>query len=90
MSSENNGTAESALKDHLALPEGVVLLKKARGPDGVHRFVGATQTGHVYCVAVEHLPSVCACGEFDAVFSGDRAAVEAASKPPAATDTAAV
>lgn len=48
----------------LRLPEGVVLIRKERPPDGVHALLGQVQTGYVYSVDVERAAALCADGEF--------------------------
>lgn len=48
----------------LNMPEGVVLVRKARGPDGIHGVLGMVREGYVYSVAVSQLPALVASGEF--------------------------
>lgn len=58
----------SAVKAALQLPAGEVLIRKVRGPDGTHPWLGYVKTGRVYCLAAAKAAEFCGeAGEFEPV-----------------------
>lgn len=67
----------SPVKAALQLPEGDVLVRKVRGPDGTHDWLGYVKRGRVYCLSADRAAALCAPGgEFEVLedWAGDLAA----------------
>lgn len=70
MKTERGGSngQTSALKAALSLPAGDVLIRKVRGADGTHPWLGYVKTGRVYCLAAARAAEFCGEGsEFEPV-----------------------
>lgn len=82
---KNTTTAAAVASVSITLPDGDVLVKKVRPPNGTHPLLGHTVIGRIYCVTAEEAVALCDGGEFEAV-SEFKAAVDAKrneSKPKA-------
>ncbi len=53
------------LRDMLALPPGDVMLRKVKGPNGTHEWLGHVQHGRVYVCGARAAVRIIAGGEFE-------------------------
>lgn len=74
--------------NRLAVPEGEILVRKVRGPDGIHERIGYCKVGRLYTVGDQWAARMVEGGEFECVYEDDKTRVAAlieAAKPKPAT-----
>jgi hypothetical protein len=76
-----------SLRQQLKLPDGVVLVRRVRGPDGINHLIGRVLLGCVYCVSTAVAATVTPgkreeYAEFEMVFPEDAPLVDAKRLKP--------
>lgn len=70
-------TPATPANGRIGVPEGEILVRKVRGPDGIHERIGWAKVGRIYTVGDRWAARMVEGGEFECVYEDDKVRVAA-------------